>query len=206
MNAAARTLPPSSSAPFPALTLVHSGPNGKDLSRLIEAVAQHRDREAFARLFAHFAPRLKSFQLRAGATPAAAEDFAQEAMLTVWRKAALYDSARAGASSWIFAIARNLRIDAHRRDRRGAVEIDVSFEPEAQMQPDRLLSDQDEALRIRQALAALPEEQADVVRLSFYQDVPHAEIAGRLGLPLGTVKSRLRLAMARLREALGDLT
>lgn len=188
------------------LMLVQGGGNAEDFGRLIEAVARSRDRAAFARLFAHFAPRLKAYQLRAGANPAAAEDFAQEAMLTVWRKAALYDPAKAGAAAWIFTIARNLRIDAYRRDSRAAVTLDVSLEPDAPAQPDGLLSTQDEAERVGQAVEALSEDQANVVRLSFFQGMAHGEIAQNLGLPLGTVKSRLRLAMARLRDALRDLS
>ena len=175
-----------------------------DFGRMIEAVALHRDREAFACLFDHFAPRLKSYLLRAGATHGAAEDFAQEAMLTVWRKAGLFDPVRAGASTWIFTIARNLRIDAARReklDRREPDAADFQNEPE---RPDTILADRDEAERIRQALSTLSDEQARIVRLSYFHDKAHAEIAQELGVPLGTVKSRLRLALIRLRGLLSE--
>lgn len=174
--------------------------------RLIVAIAQGRDREAFAQLFQHFAPRLKSWLMRAGANAAAAEDFAQEAMLTVWRKAELYDPARAGASAWIFTIARNLRIDSLRRDARGIPDIDLSEMPDPPARPDDALFAATAAGRIRTALQTLPREQAEVVRLSFFQEKAHAEIAKDLGLPLGTVKSRMRLAMTRLRTLLGDLS
>jgi RNA polymerase sigma-70 factor (ECF subfamily) len=175
-----------------------------DFGALIVAVAQSRDREAFARLFAYFAPRLKGYLMRSGADAAAAEDFAQEAMLTVWRKAALYDPRQAGASSWIFTIARNLRIDTLRRDRRTPQEIDPSETPDAPAQPDFLFDEQDDAERIRKALACLSEDQKRVLHLSFFHDLAHSEISRQLGLPLGTVKSRLRLAIARLRDVLGD--
>ena len=176
-----------------------------DYGRLIEAVALHRDREAYARLFAHFAPRLKAYLMRAGAGSGAAEDFAQEALLTVWRKAELYDPARAAASAWVFTIARNLRIDTLRRDRSAIPKIDLSQLPDDPLQPDDIMVDQDRVGRVRKALETLSQEQASVVQLSFFHDKAHSEIARELGLPLGTVKSRLRLAMLRLRDTLGDL-
>jgi len=176
-----------------------------DYGRLIEAVALHRDREAYARLFAHFAPRLKAYLMRAGAGSGAAEDFAQEALLTVWRKAELYDPARAAASAWVFTIARNLRIDTLRRDRSAIPKIDLSQLPDDPLQPDDIMVDQDRVGRVRKALETLSQEQASVVQLSFFHDKAHSEIARELGLPLGTVKSRLRLAMLRLRDMLGDL-
>jgi len=176
-----------------------------DYGRLIEAVALRRDREAYAQLFAHFAPRLKAYLMRAGAGSGAAEDFAQEALLTVWRKAELYDPARAAASAWVFTIARNLRIDTLRRDRSAVPKIDLSQLPDDPLQPDDIMVDQDRVGRVRKALETLSQEQASVVQLSFFHDKAHSEIARELGLPLGTVKSRLRLAMLRLRDTLGDL-
>jgi len=176
-----------------------------DYGRLIEAVALRRDREAYARLFEHFAPRLKAYLMRAGAPSGAAEDFAQEALLTVWRKAELYDPSRAAASAWVFTIARNLRIDTLRRDRSSVPKIDLSQLPDDPLRPDDILDDQDRVSRVRKALETLSKEQASVVQLSFFHDKAHSEIARELGLPLGTVKSRLRLAMLRLRDMLGDL-
>jgi RNA polymerase sigma-70 factor (ECF subfamily) len=181
-------------------------PPPTDFGVLIKAVANTRDREAFGLLFDHFAPRLKAYLQRAGAPASVAEDFAQEAMLVVWRKAGLYDPARAGASAWIFTIARNLRTDALRQQMRGAVaSAGLDWHADSPVEPDTVLIDRDQAVRIEQALAALSEEQSRVIRLSFFSDKPHAEIARELDLPLGTVKSRLRLAMARLREILADL-
>ncbi|HWJ73690.1 MAG TPA: sigma-70 family RNA polymerase sigma factor [Kaistia sp.] len=175
-----------------------------ELGRLIEAVGQCRDREAFARLFDHFAPRLKTYLMRAGANPGAAEDFAQEAMLTVWRKAALFDPARAGASTWIFTIARNLRIDAARREKLGQREPDLTDQPDDPEQPDTILAGADDAARVNSALAALTAEQVRIVKLSYFHEKAHAEIARELGIPLGTVKSRLRLAIIRLRGLLSE--
>ncbi|HEY2710241.1 MAG TPA: sigma-70 family RNA polymerase sigma factor [Caulobacteraceae bacterium] len=174
-------------------------------AEMIGRIAAHADRAAFAALFGHFAPRVKSYMLRLGAEPALAEELAQETLLTVWRKAAAFDRAKAAPSTWIFTIARNLRIDAARRARRGDPVEDPSDVPEAEPTPDAALAAAQSVGRIRVALLKLPAEQAEVVRLSYFSDKPHSEIAEELQLPLGTVKSRLRLAMGRLRELLGDL-
>src|SRR5262249_36215685 len=133
-----------------------------------------------------------------------AEDLAQETLLNVWRKAAHFDPARAAAGAWIFAIARNLQIDAGRRDRVPADWADPSDEPDPPPDPAPDLSATERAQRLRQAVRALPPDQLSVVELSFFSDKPHAEIATELGLPLGTVKSRLRLALVRLRTSLED--
>jgi RNA polymerase sigma-70 factor (ECF subfamily) len=173
------------------------------MEALLARVAGARDRAAFAALFAHFAPRVKAYLIRLGATPALAEDLAQEAMLNLWRKAHLFDSAKASAATWLFTIARNLRIDAIRREKRP--------EPDAQDLMPEPLADAEAGLertgqegRLRLALKTLPPDQVQVVELSFFADKPHSQIAAELGIPLGTVKSRLRLAMARLRSALGE--
>jgi RNA polymerase sigma-70 factor, ECF subfamily len=176
---------------------------------LLKAVAADRDRGAFAALFDHFAPRVKTFMRRSGASEASADELAQETLLMVWRKAALFDPASVGASAWIFAIARNLRIDALRRDKRGKAnevsDIDLEFFIDEAPQPDADLAAAQTETRVRAALAALSEEQLRVVELSFYEERAHAEIAEMLKIPLGTVKSRLRLAMNRLRNVLDDL-
>lgn len=173
---------------------------------LIVAIAARGDRAAFASLFQRFAPRVKSYLMGLGTTPAAAEELTQEAMLSVWRKASFYDRSRAGAATWIFTIARNLRIDAARRERSAlAYSVDLSDEPDAPEQPDALVSGAERDLKVREALKALTPDQVTVVRMSFFQEKPHSEIASDLGIPLGTVKSRVRLAMARLRERLEEL-
>lgn len=195
-----------------APSFVFSEPRGRDMSadgedahlhdRLIEAVALHRDREAFARLFEHFAPRLKAWLMKAGAAPAAAEDFAQDAMLTVWRKADLFDARRAQAATWIFTIARNRRLDMLRRDARAARLPEIGLMQEEVMRPDELMAVVDDARRVRSALSQLRPDQVEVLRLAFFLDSPHSEIARRLDLPLGTVKSRIRNAMIKLRSIL----
>lgn len=167
--------------------------------RLIEAVALRRDREAFAQLFSHFAPRLKAWLMKSGATAAAAEDFAQDAMLTVWRKADLFDARKARAATWIFTIARNRRLDMLRRDARPLPTPEIELAEMEVQRPDDILAASQDAERIRDALSRLKPDQVEVLRLAFFLDSPHSEIAQRLELPLGTVKSRIRNAMIKLR-------
>lgn len=174
---------------------------GAGMSAHVSAIAARGDRDAFAALFSHFAPRVKSYLLRLGATPEAAEELAQETLLAVWRKAAAFDPQRAAASTWVFTIARNLRIDALRRERLPIAQDLAEASPQPATPHAAMAALQDEA-RIASAIAGLSAEQAQVVRLAFFSDKPHSQIAGELGLPLGTVKSRLRLAMARLRAQL----
>jgi RNA polymerase sigma-70 factor (ECF subfamily) len=181
------------------------GRSDVDASILIRQIAQDRNRESFAALFARFAPKLKSYLIKLGCRPEQAEELAQESLLTVWRKADYFDPARAGASTWIFTIARNLRIDAIRRERRPDDWLeDPALQPQALIPADAAMAAGERDAKLREALTALPEEQAQVVRLSFFSDKPHSEISLELGVPLGTVKSRLRLAMNRLRAALED--
>ncbi|MBV8536624.1 MAG: sigma-70 family RNA polymerase sigma factor [Alphaproteobacteria bacterium] len=176
----------------------------QDAAALIRAIAESRDRAAFAALFVQYAPRLKAYMRRLGAADDTAEEIVQETMLMVWRKAALFDPARAAASTWIYTILRNLRIDMMRRARPLPPEFDA-VEPAEPAEADTLVDAAQRTARLRAALTTLPPEQAEVIRLSFFDERPHAEIERALGIPLGTVKSRLRLAMARLRRALeGD--
>jgi len=170
---------------------------------LLGRVARERDRAAFASLFGHFAPRVKAYLLRLGAPGPLAEDLAQEALLSLWRKAHLFDPAKASAATWLFTIARNLRIDAIRREKRPELEPG-DFLPQPEAAADDGLARTDEENRLRASLKHLPADQSQVVELSFFADKPHSEIARQLGIPLGTVKSRLRLALARLKRALGE--
>lgn len=177
-----------------------------DPTALLLRVAQARDRQALADLFAIFAPRIKSMMLKLGASNALSEDLVQETLLTVWRKAHLYSSSRGAASTWIFTIARNLRIDQLRRQSNKPYEDLETVELESDLPLGSKVVEQHEIIaRVTKALQALPPEQREVVRLSFVQDMPHAEISKTLGIPLGTVKSRLRLAYDRLRPLLEDL-
>ncbi|MEO1013776.1 MAG: sigma-70 family RNA polymerase sigma factor [Pseudomonadota bacterium] len=176
------------------------------MSGLLVRVAATADRAAFADLYDYFAPRVKGYLMRAGAPADLADDLAQETMLKVWRKAQLFDPQKAGASTWIFTIARNLRIDAARRAAKPTLDPDdPSLMPEAEPQADLTIERADRDKRIKEAFDTLPQAQHEVVKLHFIEDAPHSEIAERLGLPLGTVKSRLRLAFTKIRKELGDL-
>jgi RNA polymerase sigma-70 factor (ECF subfamily) len=178
-----------------------------DPAGLIVTIATHQDRAAFETLFGHYAPRIKTLMMRRGVSPNAAEDLAQETLIAIWRKASQFDPARATASAWIFAIAGNLRIDSLRRDQRAQrYTTDESMLPDNPDQPDELALINEREQRVRSAIKLLPDEQVQVVRLSFIEGRAHGDIADALKLPLGTVKSRLRLAFRRLRETLGDLT
>jgi RNA polymerase sigma-70 factor (ECF subfamily) len=203
MLAYARIAPIPRRNPAPHRLNLPMTPQAKDLNALLGRVATMRDRAAFAALFSHFAPRVKAYLLRLGAPPAVAEDLAQEALLNLWRKAHLFDPVKASAATWLFTIARNLRIDAIRRERRPELDPE-DFLPEPAPGADDSLALADEEARLRLALRELSPDQILVVELSFFADKPHSEIAAELDIPLGTVKSRLRLAMARLKRALGD--
>ena len=179
---------------------------GGDWAEKIQAIATREDRVAFAEIFNHFAPRVKAYLRKAGASEAEAEEIAQEAMLSVWRKAALFNPMVSGVATWIFTIARNLRIDAIRREHRGGAirvdEVEAEYEvDEAPLADVRIVAAQSEA-RVREALAALPRDQLTVIQMSFFEEQAQAEIARTLQIPLGTVKSRVRLAMKRLRGLL----
>ncbi len=171
---------------------------------LLRRVAETCDRAAFAALFAYFAPRIKSYLMRLGAPAALADDLAQEAMLSLWRKAHLFDPAKASAATWLFTIARNLRIDAIRREKRPELDP-VDFQPEAPPDAVDAMTLAAGEGQLRAALKHLPPDQIAVIEQSFFADKPHSQIAAELGIPLGTVKSRLRLAMARLKSALGEM-
>lgn len=168
----------------------------------IARIAHQRDRQAFADLFRRFAPKLKSYFLRNGFDDGEAEDLTQEAMLRVWRCAEQFDPARCEPWGWIYAIARNLRIDRFRKAVRQARHDHTP--PDAPPNPESEILRTDDARRLKGALDTLPNDQIAVVHLAYWVESPHSEIARRLSLPLGTVKSRLRRAAARLRESLGE--
>jgi RNA polymerase sigma-70 factor (ECF subfamily) len=176
------------------------------LEALVNRVACQRDRAAFIDLFNHFAPRLKAFMLRGGADPETAEEIAQEAMIIVWNKAEQFDPSRAALSTWIFTIARNKRIDMLRRQVRP--EIDPLDLPGAEEDPgaDSRLALRQASADLRGSIALLSAEQRQVLHLAFFEDKSHGAISNELGLPLGTVKSRIRLALARLRGMMGEHT
>lgn len=173
---------------------------------LLQRVAEHGDEEAFAALFQNYAPRVKSYMMRQGADAATAEELAQETLTTVWRKARLYSSDKGSVATWIFTIARNLRIDRLRREMTW-LELPSEHDQQASSdpEPDEVLLASEREARVKTALAALPADQSQVVQLSYLEGLSHSEIAQRLGVPLGTVKSRMRLAYDKIRQALEDI-
>lgn len=175
-----------------------------ELSRLtgdMIAVRDSRDRAAFGRLFDHFAPRLKAMMLRGGLRDGTAEDVVQDVMLAVWHKAGQFDPHRADAAGWIYGIARNRRIDMARR--RPLAQPDEMPELES-LEPDaaQIVALQQEARHLAEALARLGPEQAEALRIAYFEDIPHSRISEMTGLPLGTIKSRIRLGLERLRHEL----
>ena len=180
--------------------------SGKLMADLLQLVAVDRDIDAFRQLFQSYAPRVKSYMMRQGADANTAEELAQETLLTVWRKAALYSGEKGSPTTWIFTIARNLRIDRLRR------EFPWQELPEGHNEtastdiaPDEAVSETERRIKVQAALATLPEDQHEVVSLSYIEGLSHSEIAERLSLPLGTVKSRMRLAYQKIRDAVEEL-
>ena len=172
------------------------------LDELVAATAR-RDRAAFASLFGFYAPRVKAYLLRLNAPDSLAEEITQEVMLTVWRKADTFDPALASSSTWIFRIARNRRIDAARRAARPELDAeDPALQPPQTEAPDSAAYASQREVHVREALKVLPEEQVALLRMAFFDGLSHRDIADRIGVPLGTVKSRLRLAFDKLRRVL----
>lgn len=159
------------------------------------------DQTAFAELFRHFAPRVKAFLMKSGASETLAEECTQEVMATLWKKAHMFDPGRASVSTWIFTIARNRKIDMLRKQRRPEPE-DLTWGPEPEPDQADVLGLQQESEKLGRALAELPPNQRALVEAAYFGDLSHSEIAKRTGLPMGTVKSRLRLALEKLRHAM----
>ena len=175
--------------------------NKKVWAELIKKVETLKDTSAFEELFNHFAPRVKAFLMKSGADPQMAEECSQEVMATVWRKAHLFDPARASVSTWIFTIARNKKIDAIRKLNRPEPE---QLYPEQDYEPDQeeVVELQQETERLATALSELPEKQRVLIEKAYLGELSHSEIAEITGLPLGTIKSRIRLALEKLRHSM----
>ena len=166
---------------------------------LITRIADSRDRTAYARLFELFAPKVKAFVMKQGMGLHEAEDLAQDALLTVWRKAELFDPAKAGAATWIYTIARNLRIDAARKAMRVRDLPEDLWQGEAPKAADEQVIAHESQDSVNCAFDTLSDEQKTILRLAYYEGLSQAEIAKAQSIPLGTVKSRMRLAIAHLR-------
>lgn len=175
----------------------------------LRLVAERQDRAAFTRLYDHFQPRVRAWLMKNGAAADEAEELVQDAMTKIWQKAKQFDPKRASSSAWIFAIARNQRIDlARKRAVRARTQEGYTAEyplhVEEVTQPDEHLEGADRASLIRRGMKILPTEQKQVVHMAFFEGLSHREIAAHLDLPVGTVKSRIRLAFGRLKNELSE--
>jgi RNA polymerase sigma-70 factor (ECF subfamily) len=168
------------------------------------AVRDSRDRAAFAELFDHFAPRLKGFMMRSGVGSGQAEEIVQEVMLTVWRKAEQFDPNRAQVSTWIYQIARNRKIDVIRKENRPVPE-ELAEDPANEPDAGQILAVEQEASQLRQALSRLKPDQREMIERAYMGDLSHQQISAQTGVPLGTIKSRIRLGLERLRHELKEL-
>jgi len=169
------------------------------------AVSSRRDVDAFEAIFKHFAPRVKAYMAKLSADTQTAEELMQETMITVWNKADQFDFSKGALSTWIFTIARNQRIDAVRRARRPEFDpTDPAFVPDEEQPADLRIAERQSAKQLRAAMADLPQEQITLLELAYFEESTHSAIAKKLNLPLGTVKSRLRLAFSKLRAALDN--
>jgi RNA polymerase sigma-70 factor (ECF subfamily) len=176
------------------------------MSNLLQSLAEHGDVSAFQTLYRTYGPRVKTYMMRHGADACSAEDLAQETLLQVWRKAALYAPEKGSVATWIFAIARNLRIDKLRREMPlQQLPEDHGDTPSDEPLPDEQTSAGERQRRVRLAVASLPDELREVLTLAFVEGLSHAEIAERTGVPLGTIKSRIRLGYQKVRAAIEDL-
>lgn len=197
-----------------AVTTLNSTPRGQtaghdklasEAAGWLACVAADRDRVAFENLYRHFAPKVKTYLQRQGADPGSADELAQETMAQVWRKASQYQAGRAAPGAWIFRIARNLRIDRLRRQRFHEVDLSETAEiADEGMDSHSRSSDRIDASRLPAMVRELPTEQFEVIQLAYFEGLTQSEIGKRLELPLGTVKSRMRLAFGKLRAAMGE--
>ncbi len=167
----------------------------------IGRIRDDADEDAFAELFDHFAPRIKGYLIKSGASATLAEECAQDVMATLWQKAHQFDPSRASAATWIFTIARNRRIDALRKSRRPEPE-DIDWGPEPPPDQADVLALEQASEDLSRAISSLPDKQKALIEAAYFHDLSHSEIADQTGLPLGTIKSRIRLALDRLRHAM----
>ena len=183
------------------MTSQKTGPEAGEWVDHLAKIRESQDQRAFQQVFMHFAPRVKGFLMRSGADASLAEECTQEVMATVWTKAHLFDPSRASVATWIFTIARNKKIDALRKMRRPEPE-DLPWGPEAEPDQADAIGLRQETEQLADAIKQLPDKQRKLIEQAYFGDLSHSEIAEITGLPLGTIKSRIRLALDRLRHAM----
>ena len=172
-----------------------------DLTLCIELIGKSQDKLAFNNIFRHFAPRLKSFLVKAGSTETQAEEVIQEVMIAVWTKSSTYDSSKSSVSTWIYTIARNKRIDKIRKEKRHYLsESDEGLEIPVDSTQEKEIFSAQVSNSLKKYMSNLPEEQSKLLKLSYFYNKTHADISEELKIPLGTVKSRIRLALTKMRH------
>ena len=172
-----------------------------DLTLCVELIGKNQDKLAFNSIFKYFAPRLKSFLVKAGSTDTQAEEVIQEVMIAVWTKSSTYDSSKSSVSTWIYTIARNKRIDKIRKEKRHYLsESDEGLEIPVNSTQEKEIFTAQVSNSLKKYMSNLPEEQSKLLKLSYFYNKTHADISAELKIPLGTVKSRIRLALTKMRH------
>tara|TARA_Y100000589_G_scaffold330831_1_gene381806 strand:- start:1157 stop:1780 length:624 start_codon:yes stop_codon:yes gene_type:complete len=172
-----------------------------DLTLCVELIGKNQDKLAFNSIFTYFAPRLKSFLVKAGSTDTQAEEVIQEVMIAVWTKSSTYDSNKSSVSTWIYTIARNKRIDKIRKEKRHFLtESDEGLEIPVDSTQEKEIFTAQVSNSLKKYMSNLPEEQSKLLKLSYFYNKTHADISAELKIPLGTVKSRIRLALTKMRH------
>ena len=172
-----------------------------DLTLCVELIGKNQDKLAFNNIFRYFAPRLKSFLVKAGSTDSQAEEVIQEVMIAVWTKSSTYDSSKSSVSTWIYTIARNKRIDKIRKEKRHYLsESDEGLEIPVDSTQEKEIFSAQVSNSLKKYMSNLPEEQSKLLQLSYFYNKTHADISAELKIPLGTVKSRIRLALTKMRH------
>ena len=172
-----------------------------DLTVCIDLIGKNQDKLAFNNIFRYFAPRLKSFLVKAGSTDTQAEEVIQEVMIAVWTKSSTYNSDKSSVSTWIYTIARNKRIDKIRKEKRHYLsESDEGLEIPVDSTQEKEIFATQVSSSLKRYMSNLPEEQSKLLKLSYFYNKTHADISEELKIPLGTVKSRIRLALTKMRH------
>ena len=174
-----------------------------EMAEALANIARNQDKQSFITLFNYYAPRLKSFLMRGGFTAQTAEELTQETLLAVWSRAKSFDPKKASPSTWIYTIARNKKIDYLRKHIRPEPNPE-NLKNDEQTHPVDALQRKQESEELTKLIRELPDEQAELIKKAFHEDKSHQEIADETGIALGTVKSRIRLGLKKLKTGLNN--